>query len=114
MEAGAINPGEIMRTRLPHLFALAALRLAAAWLPAGAVAASSGCEQPPQIDAPTGFSAAVRPVVLVHGWDGKGATMRPIDAALEQAGLPVRSYIFDYSSHNTDWAARPTVAGCLS
>ena len=27
-------------------------------------------------------------------------------------GLPVQAFSFDYSSHNTDWAARPTVAGC--
>jgi len=50
----------------------------------------------------------------VHGWDGKRATMQAIEAALQQARLPVHSYIFDYSSHNTDWASRPTVAGCLS
>lgn len=103
-----------MRTRPSLRALLAAMVLAAASLPAGTATASAGCEQPPQIDAPTGFSASARPVVLVHGWDGKGATMQPIDAALKQAGLPVRSYVFDYSSHNTDWAARPTVARCLS
>jgi hypothetical protein len=40
--------------------------------------------------------------------------MQPIANALHAAKLPVQPFLFDYRSHNTDWASRPTVAGCLS
>jgi pimeloyl-ACP methyl ester carboxylesterase len=94
---------------------LLAAALAAYLVAPGAHAlASSPCEQPPQVTAIAGSSASTRPVVLVHGWDGQASTMQPVANALGAAKLPVHPFLFDYRSHNTDWASRPTVAGCLS
>lgn len=93
---------------------VSATTMSLALIPTWAASASSACEQPPRVTAPNAQKQN-RPVVLVHGWDGNGASMHPIGAYLTQRmHLRVQVFYFDYSSHNTDWAARPTVAGCLA
>ena len=81
-------------------------------LPMRGSAAGATCEGSPPDSALVGISGTRRPVVLVHGWDGSWTSMQPVAQAL--AGLPVQPLFFDYQSHNTDWAAQPTVAGCLA
>jgi len=105
------------RIRLSALLAVvlaAAIAVATVWAP-WAVSAPPSCEQPPQITSPNVHDSN-RPIVFVHGWDGRSANMHPIGDYVEKnPGLSPRDFFyFDYSSHNTDWAARPTVAGCLA
>jgi pimeloyl-ACP methyl ester carboxylesterase len=109
---------------MSRLASLAGLRVVAVLLaslgcliamcaPSGA-GAGTACEGSPPDSALSGFSASNRPVVLVHGWDGKAANLEGVGRALKSAHLPLQLLYFDYSTHNTDWASRPTVAGCLA
>jgi hypothetical protein len=59
-----------------------------------------------------------RPVVLVHGWNGKADSMKPVADALEASGSPVKNAVvtsyFAYPHHATEWANSRSIADCLA
>lgn len=61
------------------------------------------------------FVPAAVPVVLVHGWNGKSENLDAVRSHLKAVyGTRVAVFSFDYMEHNTEWAARPAIAGCLA
>lgn len=58
---------------------------------------------------------AAVPVVLVHGWNGKSQNLDAVRGHLKAVyGARAAVFSFDYMEHNTEWASRPDVAGCLA
>lgn len=56
-----------------------------------------------------------QPLVLIHGWTGRGSGWDETIAGLRQRLPDSFQYLtFDYENYNTDWAAQPAVADCLA
>lgn len=79
--------------------------------PATAVDACTASSTP----AASGQSAARRPTIVVHGWNGNAGSMRGTAAVLErQTDHRITPYLFDYGKNADSWAAAPSVSGCLA
>ena len=63
----------------------------------------------------SGQSATARPVVYVHGWRGTEASLHDMATAVsdEMGAGSVSTFLFDYGSYSTTWAAQSEIAACL-
>lgn len=81
-----------------------------AWSPAPPAAmAQSSC----LADLGIGDPGTDLPVVLVHGFTGNPEIWDRAASVLENSGVDLRVYRFDYSSHATEWVDHPSIGPLL-
>ena len=87
------------------------------WGPTQAHAASPETCSRPDFGTSTppshGQSAALRPVVFVHGWTGKPMTQTASDIQKTLHGQ-ISTYTFDYTNWASYWASNDHIAPCLA
>lgn len=77
-------------------------------------ATGAACPVPSRLEMEP-IPAGATPVVLVHGWTGRGEDLHPLGDALQREyGGDIAVRYFDYWSDSVRWAAEPQIAACLA
>jgi pimeloyl-ACP methyl ester carboxylesterase len=111
------HPQQRHRTRNLNTVAVMAVLLVTALLSSAPSAQATPGDLPCDAQASIpDFSAASRPIILVHGWTG-GPLIDTARLLSHQLGDPAGRWPmlqFDYHRYSTRWASEPEIAGCLA